>query len=222
MIKNFFIKKENIFILFIALLSVFCIILGFLLLFFKADSNSPKVVPLNIYDIKWTLFDSKILNKKFEYPDYMFVFEEKEVNGVGIIISEIKINTFLNYFSNQSHVSIYPEGLDNQLFYGKTKQSEYTSGTGQKFKRTEYLTTSNDIWAVMLVPEDNKMFGQTRGFIWIQSIIKKKESLCISSKGILINNVNCDPYSGELPVYKGEVSEQFIRFGYEIINKNSF
>lgn len=222
MIKKLFIKKENIFILSIVLFSLLCIIVGFLLLFFRQESSVPKNIPVNVYDIRWSVFDSDILNKKIQYPDYMFVTEQKNSSGVGLSISEVQNKSFLNYFSNQNHVSIYPEGMDNQLFYGKTKETEYTSSTGQKFKRTEYLTIDNKVWAIMLVPEDKTIFGETRGFIWIQSIIKKKESLCISSKGVLINNVTCDPYSGELPVYRGEVSQQFIRFGYEIINKNSF
>lgn len=222
MIKEFFVKKENILILLVALLSIFCIILGFLLLFFKSDSSTPKIVPLNIYDIEWEDFNSKVLDKNIQYPNHMFIFEQRETDGVGVVVSEIQTKDFLTYFTNQSHVSIYPEGIDNQLFYGKTKESKYTSSTGQDFKRTEYFTVDGDIWAIKLDPEDKKVFGQTRGFIWIQSGIKKKEQMCISSKGVLINNINCDPYSGEQPVFKGEVSDQFIRFGYEIINKNSF
>jgi hypothetical protein len=223
MIKDFLVKKENIFIFLIALLSIVCIVVGFLFLFLKTDSiDGPKVIPNNVYEIKWKDFSSKILDKKIQYPDYMYIVEQKESTGVGVNISEFKSREFLNYFSNQNHVSLYPDGIDNQLFYGKTKSSEYTSSNGQVFSKTEYLTVDNKVWAVMLIPKITPPGWQVRGFVWIQSSIKNKENLCQSSKGVLTNGVSCDPYSGEQPIYKGEVSDQFMRFGYEIINKNSF
>jgi hypothetical protein len=222
MLKDFLLKKENLFIFSIAIVSVFFIIFGFLLLFFGNKSENVRIIPATVYDISWGDFSSKIINSKIQYPEYMFIDEQKDDAGVGINISEFKTQEFLTYFSEQNHVSIYPEGMDNQLFYGKTRTSDYTSSTGQEYVQTEYLTIDNKIWAVMLAPKTIPEGWQSKGFIWIQEHIKNKEQLCISEKGILINNVVCDPYSGEQPVYRGEVSGKFIRFGYEIINKNSF
>lgn len=223
MIKDFFIKKENIFIFGIALVSIFFVTLGFLFLFFKTSSpEGPRVIPNSINEIVWKDFSSKILGKNIQYPEYMYIGEQKESTGVGISISEFKPKSFLTYFSNQNHVSVYPDGLDNQLFYGKTKESEYKTNEGQDFARTEFLTSDNLVWAVMLVPKKTPIGWQPRGFIWIQSSLKNKENFCMSPKGILIAGVSCDPYSGEKPIYKGDVSEQFIRLGYEIINKNLF
>ncbi len=223
MIKDFLIKKENIFIFLVAMLSTICIIVGFLFLFLKTDSTEgPRIIPNNVYEIKWKDFYSKVVKQKIQYPDYMYIGEQKENTGVGINISEFKPKDFLTYFSNQNHISIYPEGIDNQFFYGKTKKSEYTSSNGQNFSKTEYLTTDNQVWAVMLIPDKKPDNWQKQGFIWIQSSVTNKEVMCLSSRSVLIKDVICDPYSGEFPVYKGEVSDQFLRFGYEIINKNSF
>lgn len=223
MIKDFFIKKENILIFTIALVSVFFVILGFLFLFFKTSSpDGPRIIPNSIYEITWANFSSKILKKTITYPEYMFISEQQDSTGVGITISEFEPREFLTYFSNQNHISIYPDGIDNQLFYGKTKVSEYVSSMGQNFTRTEYVTSDNIVWAVMLVPKETPLNWQPRGFIWIQSALKNREDFCMSSTGVLITDVACDPYSGETSVYKGDISEQFIRFGYEIINKNLF
>jgi hypothetical protein len=152
----------------------------------------------------------------------MQVHEQKNEVGVGLNISEFEPQEFLTYFSKQNHVSIYPSGIDNQLFYAKTKKSDYKSATGQEFVRTEYFTTTNQVWAVMLVPKVTPLHWQSRGFIWIQSNIKNKETFCMSATGILGTPDVCDPYAKELPIYKGDLSEQFISFGYAIINKNSF
>lgn len=223
MIKDFLIKKENILIFIIAMVSVFFVTLGFLFLFFKTNSpEGPKTIPNSIDEIKWKDFSSKILGEDVAYPEYMYVGEQKESTGIGMNISEFKPKSFLTYFSNQNHLSVYPDGLDNQLFYGKTKESEYKSAMGQDFVRTEYLTSDNLIWAVMLIPKEVSEGWQPRGFVWIQSSIKNKENFCMSSNGILITHVTCDPYAGEKPVYRGDVSEQFIRLGYEVINKNLF
>lgn len=223
MIKDFFIKKENIFIFIIALISICCVIAGFLFLFLKAQPmEGPRIIPNTVYEITWKDFSSKILDVKISYPEYMYIGEQRESNGVGITISEFKPREFLTYFSNQNHVSFYPDGIDNQLFYGKTKVSQYTSTHGQNFKRTEYLTVDGVVWAVMLVPQNTPSMWQPRGFIWIQSAVKSKEILCMSSKGVIINSAVCDPYADQQPVYQGTVSEQFIRYGYEVINKNKF
>jgi hypothetical protein len=223
MIKDFFIKKENIFIISIALISIFFVVLGFLFLFFKSNNtDQPRTIPNSIADITWADFSSDILKKKITYPEYMYISEQKEESGVGITIAEFKPRDFLTYFSNQNHVSVYPDGIDNQLFYGKTKNSEYTSATGQIYTRTDYLTVDNKIWAIMFIPKQTPQFWQPRGFVWIQTALKNKESLCIHTNGILINNVTCDPYAGELPVYRGDISGRFIDFAFEIINKNSF
>jgi hypothetical protein len=223
MIKDFFIKKENVLISVIALVSIFCVVLGFLFLFFKSSSTTgPKVIPNTAADIQWETFSSKILDTKIQYPDYLYIEEQKESNGVGVTIAEFKPREFLTYFSNQNHVSFYPDGIDNQLFYGKTKQSEFTSATGQVFKQTEYLTADNKVWAVMLVPVVTPKMWQARGFIWIQTALKNKTIKCVSKAGEIIEDEVCDPYMDQLPVYNGEISGQFLKFGYEIVNKNTF
>ncbi len=222
MIKEFFYKKENIFIIGVFIVSLFFIVLGFLLLFLKTDPlSSNKVIPNSLVDIVWATYKSKEFDLKIEYPEYMSVFEQKENNGVGINITEFPSREFLTYFSNQNQISFYPEGIDNQLFYGKTKEGEYTSSTGQSYKKIEYFTSSNTVWAVMLIPKTLPKGWYSNGFIWIQTTVKNKKNLCIKNN-IIIEQEFCDPYLGELPMYKGEVSGQFIRQGYEVINKNLF
>ena len=223
MVKDFFTKKENIFIIVIVVISISFIVIGFSFLFLKQNSyTGPRTIPNTVEDIVWDTFQSKFFDMQIEYPEYMYIAEQKEEIGVGITLAEFKPREFLTYFSNQNHISLYPDGIDNQLFYGKTKKSEYVSKTGQVFAQTEYLTLSNEVWGVLLVPQKTPKYWQPRGFIWIQTHLANKESLCISSQGIVINNIICDPYKGELPVYRGDISGEFLKFGYEVINKNSF
>ncbi len=223
MIQDFLKKKENIFIIGIAILSMSFVVIGFLFLFLRTNSDEgPRIIPDTVKDIVWTDFKSKFFDMKITYPEYLYISEQQEEIGVGITLAEFKPREFLTYFSNQNHVSFYPDGIDNQLFYGKAKTSEFVSKTGQIYAKTEYLTLSNQVWGIMLVPQKTPTRWQPRGFVWIQTQIKNKESLCISSTGIVINNVLCDPYKGELPVYRGNIEGDFVTFGYEIINKNSF
>lgn len=223
MIKEFFIKKETIFILLIAVVSIFFVVLGFLFLFLKSDYDSePRIIPNDISAIVWKDFSSKIIKQKIAYPDYMLIDEKKEDFETGINISEFKPQSFLTYFSNQNHFSIYPEGTPNQLFYGKTQESEFTSSTGQTYKKIEYLTLDNVVWGVSLVPQTKPESWQSQGFIWIQTQIQDREVLCMSETGIVSAHVDCNPYEGKQVVYKGVVTGQFLRLGYEIINKNKF
>lgn len=223
MIRDFFIKKENIFIFVVAFISIFFVVLGFLFLFFKTDSSDgPRVIPNNVSEIVWESFSSKILGQKIEYPEYMYIKEEEKDGNFGLNITEFEPREFLNYFSNQNNVSFFPGGIDTPLFYGKIKESDYTSSTGQNYKRTEYLTIEDEVWAVMLIPTESHKEWQSRGFIWIQSKIQLKEQKCITDKGMIIDSLDCDPYTGQKMIYSGKVSDQFLRTGYEIINKNSF
>lgn len=222
MIKDFFIKKENIFITSIALVSIFCVVLGFLFLFLKTETNNgPRTIPSNVLEIKWKEYSSKLLDKKIQYPEYMYIQEQKESNGVGLTMSEFVPKEFLTYFSNQNHVSIYPTGIDNELFYAKTKLSDFTSSSKQEYVRIEYLTLDNKVWAVKLIPKITPKEWQSHGFIWIQTVVKAKELLCLKFGKTSVDE-NCDPYANQLPVYSGEVNDQFIRFGYEVVNKNTF
>lgn len=224
MIKDFFIKKENIFIIIIALISIFFVALGFLFLFFKTDTvDGPRTIPNTVMDITWGDFNSKILDEKIKFPEYMYISEQKESNGVGVTIAEFEPSDFLNYFSNQNHVSIYPNGIDAPLFYGKTKDSIYITDDAQEYARTEYLTTDNEIWAVKLVPKKDLEKWQTWGFVWIQTKIQNKEQKCITESGLVIDSIDCDPYQGQKIIYSGKISSpQFLQIGYEIVNKNSF
>lgn len=223
MIKDFFIKKENIFISVVAVISIFCVVLGFLFLFFNMDSkDGPRTIPNTVYEIKWKQFSSKILGKKIQYPEYMYIDEHQQENAVGLTITEFEPKDLLTYFSNQNNVSVYPLGLDTQFFYAIKKESDYTSSTGQEFGRIEYLTTKNQVWATMLTPKVAPKGWQSRGFIWIQSDIKNKTVLCMSKPNLILADENCDPYNNQMPIYQGEVAGQFMRFGYEIVNKNTF
>lgn len=223
MIKDFFIKKETLVILLITIVSIFFVVLGFLFLFFKTDPDlKPRTIPTDIFSVEWDNFSSGIIKQKITYPQYMYIDEKKEDFEIGITISEFKPQSFLTYFSNQNHVSIYPEGSVDQFFYGKTKTSEFTSSTGQTYKKIEYLTLDDVVWGVLLAPAVTPQNWQAQGFIWMQTQIQNREILCMSDKGVITSDVECNPFNGQQIVYKGVVTGQFLKLGYEIINKNKF
>ena len=224
MIKEFLKKKETLAILIIAIASVFFIVLGFLLLFFNSDYKStPRTIPSDVESITWKSFSSKILKQKIEYPEYMHISEYENIFSTGINIAEFKSQGFLTYFNNQNHVSFYPSGMDMQLYYAKTRESDFTNSLGQEFKKTEYLTLNDDVWAIMLIPQNtSNPLWQNKGFIWMQTQLQNKETLCMAPSGVLISDIECDPFVNQKVVYDGIVTGQFLRFGYEIINKNSF
>lgn len=207
----------------VAAICLVFVVVGFTFLFFGPTAvEGPRTIPSNTADIVWESYGSDLVSGKILYPDYMHISEQKKDTGVGVTIAEFEPREFLTYFSNQNHVSLYPGGIDTPFFYGKTKEDEYTSETGQQFARTEYLTTDDDVWAVMLVPKEKYKNWQDRGFIMIQARLRDREEYCMSEAGISSDRVDCDPFAGEKTVYSGTVSDQFISVGYEIVNKNSF
>ncbi len=224
MIRDFFIKKENVFIIIVGCISIFFAVLGFLFLFLRdtSPSDGPRVIPSNIFDITWDDFKSNLLGQKIQYPEYMYIAEQKDLSGVGLTIAEFEPREFLTYFSNQEHVSFYPNGIDVPFFYGKTKESDFTSSSNQEYVRTEYLTLDNEVWAVMLVPKNKFEEWQNWGFIWIQTKIVGKEENCITEKGAIIDGMTCNEYQGERVVYSGKISDRIIKVGYEIVNQNTF
>ncbi len=221
--KDFFTKKENIFILATGAACLLLVLIGFLFLFFKPDTNDgPKKIPATVSEIVWDTFSSDIISDKIEYPEHLRVSQQEDQSGTGITFAEFEPEEFLTYFSNQNHVSIYPDGISAPLSYGKTREDEYVSTSGQVYQRIEHLTSDNEVWGVMLVPKTQYKDWQSRGFVWIQARIKDRETLCVSESGAVTDSVDCDPFVGQKTVYSGTVSDQFIRTGYEIVNKNSF
>jgi hypothetical protein len=223
MIKDFFIKKETIFILLIAIISIFFIVLGFLFLFFKSNNEStPRTIPITADSIVWDTFSSKVLNQKIKYPEYMFIEDIKDDFEGSLMLSEFKPSRSLNLFSNQNHIAFYPNGSAQQFFYGKVKNSEFISETGQKYTITEYLTFTNDVWAVSFKPINTPSSWHSQGFIWVHTQIQNRELLCISNTGLIIRDVECDPYQGQKIIYDGKITGNFSKIAYEIINKNKF
>jgi|GEM_PF-6478425 len=223
MIKEFFKKRENILIGIIALISIFFVVLGFLFLFFKTSSdNGPRVIPSSIDTIIWKDFNSKLISQKVTYPEYMYISEQEKQNEVGVTLSEFKPEGFLNYFSNQNHVSIYPQGIGDIFIYAKTRETQYASDSNQDFIRTEYLTLDNEVWAVKLVPKETPKNWQPWGFVLIETKIRNKEQKCLSDTSEVLDTLECDPYQDQKIMYLGDVSNNFIKLGYEIIHKNIF
>lgn len=223
MIREFFAKKENVFTIAIASLCLVFVGFGFFFLFMRPDvTEGPKRIPNSVTDIVWAEFKSNLISNALEYPEYMHIGEREDETGSAITLAEFEPREPLTYFSNQNHVSIYPGGIAAPFFYGKTKESEFTSSSGQGYFRTEFLTRDGLVWAVMLVPKEQFEKWESKGFIWIQSRIRGREEACVSDAGMIVDSVDCDPYSGQKTVYSGTVSEQFIRMGYEVVNKNTF
>jgi hypothetical protein len=223
MIRDFFTKKENIFTIAIATVCLVFIAFGFFFLFMRPDvSDGPKRIPNNVTDIVWAQLKSDLISNTLEYPEYMHVGEREDETGTAITLAEFEPRDVLTYFSNQNHVSIYPGGIAAPFFYGNTRESDFTSSSGQNYFRTEFLTRDDKVWAVMLVPKEQFEKWESRGFIWIQSRIRGREEVCVSDTGLVVDNVDCDPYSGQKTVYSGTVTNQFIQMGYEIVNKNIF
>lgn len=223
MIKDFLAKKETILIFVIAIISIFFVALGFLFLFFKSDYElEPRIIPSTVESIVWESFSSKIIKQKIAYPEYMYIADIKNESQKVITLAEFEPYKELDFFSNQNHLAIYPEGADQQFFYGKTKESEFVSQTGQTYTQTEYLTVDNVTWAISLKPKQAPVSWQPQGFIWIQTQIQGKEMFCMGNTGLIASDVECDPFTGQKFLYDGVITGNFLKFGYEIINKNKF
>lgn len=223
MIKNFFIKKENIFILSVALVCIFFVVLGFLFLFLKTTTNGgPKVIPNSVTPITWQIFKSDTLNQKIKYPEYMYILEQKKETGVGVMLTEVETEDFLTYFSNQNYIAMYPNGLDLNLYYAKTKDFDFISETGDEYIKTEYLTKDGEIWALKFVPKITPKSWQKWGFVWVQTRVRDENKICLNKNNEDTHTSICDPTKNQKIMYEGKVEGKFLDKGYQIINNNSF
>lgn len=223
MIKEFFTKKENLFIIAVAALSLCCVVVGFIFLFLgPTQSQQPKTVPNDPSEIVWKKFNSDIVAGDIQYPEHLRISEREEEQATGITITDLAPREFLTYSTNQNHVSIYPKGVDELFFYGKTRQDEFTSATGQGFIRTEFLTQDDEVWAVSLSPKDQYKDWEQDGFVLIQARIGDRQDLCQTATGIVADAEDCNPYLGDKVLYDGTVTADFISLGYEILNNNTF
>lgn len=224
MIKDIFTKKENQIMLGVVLLSIIFISFGFYSLNKKINEN-PRKIPNSIEEIVWDKYENKKYNFSLEYPEHFKMFEAEEDFSpvINFYFDEGKNNLPFDNFVNQSHISVYPEGIltinSDHLEYFETV--DHVNPNGVKFALREYKKTNGEIWAIQAFPESVPDSWIDFGFIWISSRLEDKETICFDG-GTKIDIEFCNPLEGDQFYAEGGVDTEFIQISREILDKFIF
>jgi len=226
MIKDIFIKKENQVMIGVVIISLFLISIGFYFLNKNGeDGLVPRNIPNSVETIKWKEYKNDKYNIDIQYPEHFKFFTETKTFGpaFNFYFDEGKNKLPFDHFVNQSHLSVYPEGVillrpDHSEYY---EQGDYTNSKGMVFLVREYKTYDKKTWAIMAKPKSVPKKWLEVGFIWISSEIKNKDAVCFD--GDVKKSIDvCNVLEGDSFYVVGSVDEEFIKIGREILDKVSF
>ncbi len=226
MIKDIFTKKENQFMLGLIVISVILVMVGFYFLNQKGDLGlESKKIPNTVDEINWIEIQDKSFSLELEYPEHFDFFEdESEIGKIYNFYLRNKDNKLpFDHFVNQSHFSVYPEGVilqgPDRLEY--FEQTELTNINGITFDIREYKTRAGETWAIMAIPKEFPKKWSSAGFVWVSSEVKDGETVCFDGDNEISLNL-CNPLEGDQFYLNGNVDEDFINIGREFINKINF
>jgi hypothetical protein len=226
MIKDIFTKKENQLMLFLIFFSALLILFGFYLLNKNGEEGlKPREIPNTQDEIVWEKFESREFNFSIEYPSYFKKFEDKITFGPAFNFYFDEKNNDLPFdiFVNQSHISIYPQGIINQgpghlEYFEKT---ELINSRGIVFDLREYKTPEDVTWAIMAIPKNPPESWVDFGFIWISSEIKNMNTICFD--GDIQKSIDfCNPLEGDQFYIDGGIDKSFIELGRKSLDTFSF
>lgn len=134
-----------------------------------------------------------------EFPDHpdapTFNFFPPETDTAGL--------PFTHHSEAVTHVSIFPQGVPTEGFFGETtatnvsfgvrteRARDYTLGDGTRFATFAGLPDGNDQWS-------------PAGFIFAHVVSEDAEVVCMRA-GVAISEEICDPLAGDTLVRRGSV-----------------
>lgn len=226
MFKDILTKKENQIMIGVIVLSIILIMLGFYFLNKNGeDGLGPRDIPNSEKEIVWKIFDNNKFNFSLEYPEHFeYSTDSAEFGPVfNFYFDKGKNNLPFDIFVNQSHISVYPEGIRN-IGLGHLEfytERDFVNSKGIQFKLREYKTVDGDIWAILAKPENTPKSWVDFGFVWISSKIIDIKSRCFD--GSAEKEVDsCNPLEGDQFYLDGKVDSEFISIGMEMLDKLSF
>lgn len=226
MFKDIFTKKENQLMFGLIFFSAFLIIIGFYLLNKNGeDGLEPRKIPNSNEEIVWVDFVDNKYDFKIKYPKHFKVFENSKKIGpvVNFYFDNKDKELPFDNFVNQSHFSIYPQGIINQTIghLEYFEQKDFTNSNGVEFNFREYKTKKDQTWAIMVIPKNVPKNWIDFGFIWISSEVKDMKTSCFD--GEIEKELDfCNPLEGDQFYLDGEIDKDFIDIGKEMLDTFSF
>lgn len=226
MLRDIFTKKENQVMIGVIILSILLIMIGFYFLNKNGENGlGPREIPNSKEEIVWKTFENKKYDFNLEYPEHFKNISDFVEFGPAFNFyfdkgkNELPFDTFVN----QSHFSVYPEGLQNAGpgHLESFTESDFTNSAGTTFALREYKTIDGDVWAIMAFPKDIPGSWVDFGFVWISSRIKNMESKCFDGE-FEKDTDYCNPLEGDQFYISGEVDSEFISVGRDMLDRFSF
>lgn len=215
-------KKENRVMIWLVIISLFFILLGFVMLDNDTKKVKPIPEPLTLEEVQWVEYVNEEYDFSLSYPKHWKIHVEDDDLSPKINIYPFQDDIILpfDHFAEATHFSIYPKGVPSEGLIGQN--IDVSLPLNEKVKSAkEYILSNNDKWATMVSFEDTPSSWKPWGFIWSGVKVKNLEFSCKRGNQEVEVEV-CNPFEGDTLLREGNVNSDLIEIERKIINSFKF
>lgn len=97
-----------------------------------------------------------------------------------------------NHFANETHVSVYPQGIPTEGVFGVTEPLTLSTNFATSEDSQLYRLKDGTPFAAYIIPKNPPQSWSESGFIWVRAHISNLESECLRN-GAPVAASSCDP-----------------------------
>lgn len=128
----------------------------------------------------------------------------------------------LTHFANQTHVSVYPQGIGTEGLVGESRDLNFNVGFPVAENSRMYVLDDGTPYAAYILPQNPPSSWNDSGFIWMRLRIENLETTCIVN-GQEVSEDECNPLSGDARIQRsGRVNNSLWETEKQIVSTFNF
>ncbi len=128
----------------------------------------------------------------------------------------------LTHFSNQNHVSFYPQGIGTEGLIGESRALNFNIGFPVTRESRTYVLDDGTPYAAYIIPQNPPASWNESGFIWMRLRVQNLQTACIVD-GQEVSEDECNPLTGNARIERsGQVDESIWETEKQIVSTIDF
>lgn len=120
----------------------------------------------------------------FQYPyDWQFASGEKITPKYSAYVKPagVPVTPPFTHLANVTHVSVYPEGIPTEGFFGQSTEVDFDTGFELSPESEMYVLADGTPFAAYLVPASPPDSWTEAGFVWMRLFVEDQDRQCFSN-----------------------------------------
>ncbi|MEX0919304.1 MAG: hypothetical protein WDZ64_00960 [Parcubacteria group bacterium] len=161
--------------------------------------------------ITWQTYTNEEFNFSLEYPSNWEIAEYPDHNVTPRFNLYPESNNtsglpYTHHSGNIAHVSIFPQGVPTEGFFGESSTSSVDFQIETVGAR-DYILSSGARFATIANASSSPTSWNESGYVFSHVFIEELETECLS-EGEVVSQAECDPLFGDVIVRTGSVSQE--------------